>query len=298
MNFLVTGAWNEAKQHLSSIEDLGHKVVFLQNEKDPIPCDLNWVEGVICNGLFLYHDIDLFESIKYVQLTSAGYDRVPIDKLLERGITVNNAKGVYSIPMAEFALCSVLQFYKRSYKFSKNQKIHKWEKIRTLCELTNKSICIVGSGSVGSECAKRFKSFGCSVTGIDIHIGQTEYFDRICPINELDECLRLADVVILTLPLTENTYHLIDKARLELLKNACVLVNIARGGIIDTNALIECLNYKDLCVALDVFEEEPLCESSILWDMENVIITPHNSFVGEHNAYRLRELIFKNLKDL
>ena len=168
MKLLITGAWVNAKNHLSELQSLGHEVVFMQNESENLPCDPLWVEGVICNGLFLSHDISAFQNLKYIQLTSAGYDRVPMEYVTAHNITIHNARGVYSIPMAEYALCGVLALYKQSRFFLKNQMQHKWEKHRGLIELHGKTVCIVGCGSVGTECAKRFSAFGTVVRGIDL----------------------------------------------------------------------------------------------------------------------------------
>ena len=160
MNLLVTGAVARTEKELAMLRELGHKVVFMQQEKSPLPCDATWVEGIIGNGIFLSHPIEKFTSLRYIQLTSAGFDRVPMDYVKQHGIEIHNARGVYSIPMAEFALCGVLQLYKQSGYFHENQKLHKWEKHRGLLEIFGKNVCIVGCGSVGTECAKRFKAFG------------------------------------------------------------------------------------------------------------------------------------------
>ena len=101
----------------------------------------------------------------------------------------------------------------------------------------------------------------------------------------------------MTLPLTEQTKHLINDERLGLLKPTAVLVNIARGAIVDTGALLRYIDNLGGAV-LDVFEEEPLTESSLLWDKENVILTPHNSFVGEGNSMRLKEIVLSHLIDI
>ena len=150
MNILITGAWQDAQQHIAEIENMGHEVCFMQYEKDELPYEYGWVEGVICNGLFLYHEIEKFINLKYIQLTSAGYDRVPMDYVKKHGIEAHNAKGVYSIPMAEFAIAGVLELYKQRAFFRENQKVHKWEKHRGLLELYGKKVCIVGCGSVGN----------------------------------------------------------------------------------------------------------------------------------------------------
>lgn len=295
MNLLITGAWQNAKENIDSIEKMGHTVVFMQYEKDELPCDYLWVEGVICNGLFLSHPINKFENLKYIQLTSAGYDRVPMDYVKEHNIEIYNARGVYSIPMAEFAVSGVLQLYKNSKFFIKNQQNKIWEKDRNLIELYGKTVCIVGCGSVGTECAKRFKAFGCKIFGVDLVTIQDENYDYIMHLEKLDEILPKSDVVILTLPLTKDTYHIIDKKRLDNFKEGSVLVNIARGAIVDTEALITALENKLYGAVLDVFEDEPLLNDSNLWNFENVILTPHNSFVGDKNFFRLNSTIFLNL---
>lgn len=294
MHLLVTGAWQGAKENIGRLEAAGHSVDFLQYEKDELPCPYDKVEGVVCNGLFLYHDIEKFSSLRYIQLTSQGYDRVPMGYVKDHGIVINNARGVYSIPMAELAICGVLQLYKQSRFFSKNQEAHQWIKHRGLLELAGKTVCIVGCGSVGGECAKRFSAFGCRVLGVDLYPKETRYFEGVYPLDNLDNALGSCDILVLTLPLTEETRHLIDASRIAKLKDGAVIVNIARGAVVDTEALISALPRLGGGV-LDVFEEEPLSESSPLWDSENVIITPHNSFVGEGCNRRLSEVILENL---
>lgn len=296
MNLLVTGAFPGTQEQLKKIESLGHKVIFMQQEKGELPCDYSAVEGVICNGLFLYHDIEKFTSLKYIQLTSAGFDRVPMEYVNGKGIKIHNARGVYSVPMAEYALCAVLQLYKNCSFFAENQKSHSWEKHRGMLELCGKTVAIVGMGSVGNECASRFSAFGCKVLGVDLYTRQDKLYEKIFPIEQLYDALGLADIVVLTLPLTEKTKHLIGEAAFTAMKQNAILVNIARGGVVDTSALINSLGNKLGGAVLDVFETEPLDKDSPLWDMDKVVITPHNSFVGEGNSKRIFELIISNLQ--
>lgn len=295
MNILITGAWNCTREQMERIADMGHKIFFLQNEKDPLPIPGEEVEGIICNGLFLHHCAQQFSNLKYVQLTSAGFDRVPLEDLREKGVAVFNARGVYSIPMAEFALSGVLQLYKQSRYFEENRKNRIWQKHRGLLELSGKKVCILGCGSVGTECAKRFAAFGCSVIGVDLHPGQNAYFEKIHPLGSLDDRLPEADILILALPLTGESRGLINGQRLQRMKNGAVLVNIARGPVVETETLIRWLREKRGSAVLDVFEEEPLPEDSPLWELDNVILTPHNSFVGEGNSRRLFDVIINNL---
>ena len=294
MNLLITGAWGDAQKYIDQIKAMGYQVRFMQWEKDEVP-DYDWVEGVICNGLFLYHPISSFPNLKYIQFTSAGFDRADMAEAEKRNIKTHNARGVYSTPMAEYAVAGVLSLFKRVVEFHEQQERHEWKKIREIRELSGKRVVIVGCGDVGRECAKRFRAFGCKVLGFNRSLRENPAFDEIRPLDELNSALPEADVLILTLGLSAETRHLMNVERLALLKSGAVLVNLARGALIDTEALIAALP-KLTGAVLDVFEEEPLPESSPLWDAENVILTPHNSFVGEGNGARLVRVIIDSLK--
>ena len=114
--------------------------------------------------------------------------------------------------------------------------------------------------------------------------------------SELENVMKKSDIIILTLPLTDKTKKIVNADNLKRAKNGAVIVNISRGGVLDTEALIASLNSNLKGAVLDVFEDEPLPSSSPLWKMENVIITPHNAFVGDGNEKRLENIILSNLK--
>lgn len=296
MNLLITGAYNCTDDDLQTLKSLNNEIVFHKMESDPLPCDYAWAEGVVCNGLFLHHDIKKFSNLKYIQLTSAGFDRVDMEYIHKKGIEIHNARGVYSVPMAEFALCGVLDLYKQSRFFYKNQKQHKWDKHRGLLELYGKTVCIVGCGNVGLECAKRFKAFDTTLLGVDIKKPDSDIFDKYFSLENMSSALRVSDIVVLTLPLTNETKNMFNSKVFAFFKENAILVNISRGGVVNQADLVNALETKKIFGAvLDVFENEPLENDSPLWNMENVIITPHNSFVGENNANRLRSVIFNNL---
>ena len=298
MLFLITGAWNDSTAHLNEIKAHGHRVLFLQNEKDKLPCDAAIIEAVICNGLFLFHDIRTFTSLKYIQLTSAGYDRVPMDYIREHNIHIVNAKGVYSVPMAEHVILGVLELYRKSRKYYSLQKEKVWLKDRNLLEICHKKVLIVGCGSVGRECALRFKAFSAFVVGIDEYSSDTEAFDRIYTPEFFDDCIKDSDIIVFTVPLTDQTRNMLNRDRIACLKNTAVVINVSRGQIIDNNALIEALSRdKILGAVLDVFDKEPLDPDSPLWEMNQVILTPHVSFIGDNNANRLWECIRTNFVD-
>lgn len=296
MKLLLTGAFKYTNEQIEYLKSLGNEVVFVQDEREKIGFDVSDIEGVICNGLFLYNKIEQFKSLKYIQLTSAGFDRVPLDYINEHKIKIYNARGVYSVPMAEFALTGILQLVKQSRFFYENQKQHLWEKSRTLGELSGKTAVIVGAGNIGTEVAKRLDAFDMTVIGVDVCNNEKLYFDNVELLSELDEYLKIADVVVLTLPLMDSTRGMFDKTKFELMKENSIFVNLARGPLVVENDLIDSLEQKLIGGAvLDVFDVEPLEKNSPLWDMKNVILTPHNSFVGENNNKRMFKVIVENL---
>lgn len=298
MKLLLTGAINYNEEQINKLISIGYEIIFIQDERIPLTIDVSNIEAVVCNSLFLYNDIATFKNLKFIQLTSAGLDRVPLNYVKEKGIKIFNAKGVYSAPIAEWVVLKILEIYKKSRQFYKNQERHIWEKQHDLLELTGKVAVIIGFGNIGMEIAKRLKVFGVHIIGVSRKKKESELLDEYCLSDCIDEVLKKSDIIILTLPYTHETHHFIDFNRISNMKNDSVLINVSRGGIINELALIEALRKdKFLGVALDVFEDEPLSKDSPLWDMSKVIITPHNSFVSDKISSRLFRLIFNNLKN-
>lgn len=293
MNVLVTGALQLNSEELAALESAGHKVFVHPDERIPVEQPERY-EAVVCNGLFLHSPIERFTSLRLIQLTSAGLDRVPLDYIRAHDIELHNAAGVYSVPMAEFAVCGILQMYKQSRFFTENQKRHKWEKHRGLLELSGKRACILGCGDVGREIAKRLKAFGCHVTGVNRTVRVLPDFDAVLPLDALPDAAAVCDILICCIALTPKTRGIVSEEIFDCLHDGAVFVNVARGALADEAALTAWLQSGGHAV-LDVFEEEPLPETSPLWDMEDVVLTPHNSFVGDGNRERLCEIISKAL---
>ena len=293
MKLLLTGAFNYSDENLKALSDLGMDITFLQFEKDEV-INPQAYDAVVCNGLFLHNDIKKFTNLKHIQLTSAGFDRIDVKYCEEKGIKLFNARGVYSVPIAEWAILKILELYKKSRKFYENEKNHNWEKEREIFELFEKTAVIVGCGSIGTEIAKRLKVFGVEIVGVDI-FKPNEIYDEYFDIKDINESLKKADIVISTVPLTEDTIELFSEEKFSLMKETAVFCNFSRGKVVNENDLIDALKNKEIYGAvLDVFETEPLDIKSPLWDMENAIVTPHNSFVGEGNQKRMFDVILKN----
>ena len=298
MNLLLTGCFKYTEVQKEKLASLGFKIYFVQQEKEALPLAAAEVDATVCNGLFLSHNIEDFTNLKFIQLTSAGFDRVPVDYIKAKGIALHNARGVYSVPMAEWALYRVLEHYKQGWFFKNEQEQHRWIKHRGLRELACSRVAVVGAGNVGQEVAKRFGALGCHVTGFDIHTNSTPFFDEMALTTSLLEQIGLYDVVVITAPLLPSTRGLISYDVMKGMKENATLVNIARGGLIDQEALVQVLcERKDLFAALDVFENEPLEEDSPLWAMDNVAVSPHNSFVSDRNNERMFDVMYHNLKN-
>jgi len=292
---LLTGAINYTESQLNQLLNLGYDIKFIQEERQNLNFDVSNINAIVCNNLFLYNNIERFTNLEFIQLTSSGLDRVPLNYIKRNNIHIFNAKKVYSVPMAEWVVLKILEIYKKSFFFYKNQINHEWKKNRELHELTGKNVCIVGFGNVGIEIAKRLKPFDVSISSINRKKTTSLYTDESLLITDLNYALGKADIIILTLPLTTKTEYIINEEKINYMKKGSVLINVARGKLIDECALINALNNdKFLGVALDVFEEEPLGKSS-LWNIDNTIVTPHNSFVSNKVNERLFQLITENL---
>lgn len=298
MKLLLTGAFSYTPEQIKELEDIVGEVIYIKDERLELNIDVSDIDIVVCNGLFLHNSIDKFKQLKFIQLTGSGLDKLPMDYIKTTKIKVENAKGVYSIPMAEWVILMILQLYKKSKIFNQLQSNHQWIKQRDLLELRGKTAIILGFGSVGKEVAKRLQAFDLYIIGIDLSIIKTNLCHEFYPFEQLDRVIDRADILILSLPITNKTYHLINSERISRLKSSCILINVSRGTIIDENALIKALEDKEIGgAALDVFEEEPLSSESPLWDFENVIISPHNSFVSDKAYDRLYSLITNNIRN-
>ena len=296
MKLLLTGAYKWTTEQIEHLKKCGWQVLYVEREDSNIEFQVEDIDAIVCNWFFVYHDICEFKQLKCIQILSAGLDRVPVDYVNKNNIALFSARGVYSIPMAEFTLCSVLQLYKQSAYFQKKQMNKTWEKNRNIMELYNKRICIIGVGSVGIEVGKRFAAFTDEVYGIDIAPRQNPYMKKVYSLDDLNREIEVSDVIVLTLPLTDVTRNMFSKEKFDKMKKNSIFVNIARGGLVDEDALLDALDEKLLGAALDVFQTEPLSEDSLLWTKNNILITPHNSFVSEKNDERMWEIIKENFQ--
>lgn len=292
---LVT--YNYGSDEIREIEELGYEIIMKKEHGLTYDIELEDVEVLVCYDPFNSLDILKMKSLKWIQLSSIGIDQLPKDKVIKSNIVVTNNRGGYSIPMGEWVVLSILQIYKKQMDIFKNRLDKRWKMDTSLLELYGKTVGFVGTGSISIEAAKRLQGFGVKIVGMNTKGRDIDYFDKCYKKEEIDEMLAISDIVVIAVPETKETYHLLNKERLEIMKDNVAIVNIARGSIIDENALIEELEKgRFIGAALDVFEQEPLPKDSPLWDIDRVLITCHNSWISEKRNIRRFQTIYDNLK--
>jgi phosphoglycerate dehydrogenase-like enzyme len=243
-------------------------------------------EVVVAQGL---SDEELARAgrLRWLSSVAAGLEGLVTPALLARGVVVTNASGVHGPNIAEHVMAMMLMFTRGLPKLYRAQLAHRWDRnissrSGAFEELTGKTLVIVGLGRIGEALAVRARPFGVRIVALKrdptTRHDPAVTVDELLPLEGLDGALGRADHLCLTVPLTRETHHLMDAGRLARLPAGAYIYNVSRGAVIDEPALVEALRAGRLAGAgLDVFEQEPLPASSPLWDLENVILTPHLS---------------------
>jgi len=235
-------------------------------------------------------------ELKWIHCLSSGTEGLEADPVARRpGLTVTCSKGIHGIPMANHVMGYILSFLRRFPELGVNQRGHRWQRPMP-DEAKGKRLCIIGLGNIGKELAARAKAFGMHVTGIKRSEGAVENVDVILPPEKLDEVLPEMDFVVMLLPINEATRGFMTAERFAAMKPGSVFINVGRGQTVDEDALIAALRSGHLGgAALDTFAVEPLPEESPLWDMENVLITPHIAADTPRYMERAFGLIAENI---
>jgi len=237
-------------------------------------------------------------KLRWVQNWGAGVDRLPLEAFKEHGIALTTASGVHAYSISETIFAMMLSFSRKLHLSIRHQLNRKWQDVSPYGELHEKTIGIIGVGAIGEETARLAQAFRMKVLGVRRSGEPSQYVDRMYDNNRLDTVLAESDFVVVTLPLTSETRHLFGKREFGLMKPNAIFINIGRGGTTDTEALLEALRNGTIAGAgLDVFEQEPLPETSPLWSQDNVIITPHNSGSTDRYEERAMEIFLHNLKE-
>lgn len=278
---------------------------FEVRERDELRRRIPEADVLVISGL--WHD-ELLEDagrLRFIQSVGAGTDQFPRERLRERGIRLASASGVNARAVAEHAMALILASARRLPEARDNQARHFWRGMigdlaRREDELGGKTLVLIGVGAIGGRLACLAKAFDMRVVAVRRNpAAGGGAADLVLGIGRLGEALPDADFVALACPLTPETENLIDAASLARMRSSAFLVNVARGRVIDETALIAALQAGRIAgAALDVTAEEPLPRSSPLWDMPNVLLTPHTA--GETRRYEdnVLDILMDNLDRL
>lgn len=277
-----------------------------------VQCDNDDTESIIrelevCDVAVLRSDLDarFYENgnLKWIHCDHAGLNKSSVPEVFEKGIILTGAAGRSAPTLAEHCIWFMLNHVYHYREFLAAQQIHQWglpdqESFRGLF---GKSVGIISIGHTGYELAKRCKAFGMTVLGYARHdISDCQFLDQAFSEargDSIEPIIKESDFIVLCVQLSNMTHHLISDAQFDMMKPNCFLVNMARGSVVDEAALVRAIRNKKIAGAgLDVFEIEPLPKESPLWDMPNVIITPHTTPKVPHREGRCMDILEENVR--
>ena len=244
-------------------------------------------------------DLKNAEKLKWLQMTWAGTDIYTKSSDFPKNVILTNMSGVFGETISEYVIGAILTLYRNFPIYFRNQEKKIWKDMGSEKTLFGKTVLLLGAGDIGTSIAKRLRPFGTKNIGVRRTVrGMESCFDAMHTLKDVEALLSVADIVIGCLPDTTETENLLNRERLLKMKSDAVLVNVGRGSLIVTKDLEEVLEAGHLFgVALDVMKPEPLPKESKLWDMENVIITPHISGQGFGHEVRTEQKIYDVLSE-
>jgi phosphoglycerate dehydrogenase-like enzyme len=282
---------------------LPETTVFQEHSADAIKPHMPQLDVLVISGAWRDDLLDGAEKLRWIQAIGVGYNQFPLAELQRRAIRLTNAVGVNANAVSEHAMALVLALSRRLPEARDNQHRKHWRPMISdpqtrEDEVTDKTLGIIGLGAIGNRLATLAKAFGMRVTGTKgnpaAYRGQS---DLVLPPDRLEELLDSADYVTLCCPLKPETTNLIGAAELRRMKPSAYLVNVSRGQVVVESELISTLQRGDIAgAALDLTIDEPLRPESPLWELPNVLITPHTG--GETSRYeqRLVDIIVENVR--
>lgn len=255
------------------------------------------VEAIIPPFRYKAEDLQPMKNLKWVQSFSAGVNTHPLSYLKDNEILLTNTRGVHAHQMTDHIMGMILAFSRDFLPAIRHQKDRLWTYDFQLTELRGKELLIVGAGSIGQMLAKKAKAFEMRVVGLKRTPEELRDFDVVLPLDDMLKAMETADYIVILAPLTKETRGMVGEDAFRRMKKNAVLINLGRGPLVEEEALLSALKEKRIRGAgLDVFHREPLPEESPLWDMENVLLTPHIGGFSDGANRRAVELMAENIK--
>ena len=249
-----------------------------------------------CDAIVTFEHREAFLDLDWIHSIQAGVDRFPQDELQDAGVALTNSTGIHGDAIGETVAGYLLAFSRRLHAHIGNQDRREWSQPEwdEAWTIAGERACVVGLGSLGRGVVDRLSALGLAVDGVRRTPVPEPGVGRVHTPAELESAVSDARFVVLTVPLTEETEGMVDRDVLDAMRDDAYLINVARGGVVDQSALVSALRDEAIAgAALDVFEDEPLPESSPLWEMDEVIVTPHCAAFtyqyGEHVGSIVRE---------
>jgi len=245
-------------------------------------------------------DLAIAKNLRWVQTSSTGVGQAVAKLGLDKtDILITTARGVHAGPLAEFVIMSLMAHFRGLATLQEEQRAHRW--IRTCGEeIAGRTIVTIGAGDLARGTAKIAKALGMHTIAVARDAGKPrshDLFDEVVPTSELHAALARADAVVITVPHTAETTRMIDAAAFAAMRPGCALVNIGRGIVVDEDAMIAALRSGQLgYAALDVATVEPLARESPLWDMPNVLISPHSASTVSSENRKITDIFVENLR--
>ncbi len=238
------------------------------------------------------------KKLRWVQVFGAGVESCMFPELVRSDVILTNTSGAFNNVMADHAFGLILSISRGIAHFVRSQSQKVWARGRTFHQLAWQTLGVIGLGNIGCEIARRGKAFGMKVVAADVRSMECPMFvDQLCDMKDIDRVLEQADYLVVVVPLTPETRGLIGAAELRKMKPTAHLINIGRGPVIDESALIEALKTEVIAGAgLDVFEKEPLPPESELWEMDNVVVSPHMGGLAPETRATSFEIFLENFK--
>lgn len=284
-------------KELSEITEIGNEYHVIEQSKfkgniDDIEIMYGWNEEIGAKIL-----ASSTSKLRWIQAHSAGVDHIDSRKLKEKNVLLSNASGVHGHQMSESILGMIFSHTRKIKEAILAQEKKEWTKPSGLTDLNGKRVMIVGTGHIGERLAEILQIFQTQVTGVNRSGRQVPHFDKIIKQEEILTDISDMDIVISLLPDTESTHYFFDKTLFSEMKEGVCFINAGRGGTVNTDDLITfCENNKIGFAGLDVFETEPLPKESPLWQLDNVLITPHSSGATDEYFNRLYPIFKTNLE--
>jgi phosphoglycerate dehydrogenase-like enzyme len=239
-------------------------------------------------------------GLKWLHVFNAGVDHPVFATILERGVRLTTSSGSVAEPIAQTAITGMLYLARDFPRWMAAQRSHKWDPMRSADyprDLRGQVMLVYGLGGIGTEIARLARCLGLHVIGLRRNAPKSAHVDEVHTPDKLAELVPKCDWLVIACPLTDETRGAVNAALLAKLPRGARVINISRGEIVDEPALIAALQSGSLAGAyLDVFAQEPLPPESPLWDMQNVVVTPHSSAASAGNEARVNAIFLDNLR--